>query len=132
MQEPSSAVNDLAHRVIGAAIEVHRVLGAGFLESVYEEALAVEMADRRIAFVRQAPISLDYKGHAVGNARLDFSVGGQLIIELKAVESFHPIQQAQVINYLRTTQLSLGPLLNFNVLKLNDGGIKRIVFTTST
>lgn len=129
MNEPSSKIDRLAHDVIGAAIEVHRILGAGFLESVYEQAMAIEIAERRIEFVRQAPIGLHYKGNCVGEARLDFLVGGLLIVELKAVESFHPIHHAQVINYLKATGYSLGLLINFNVLKLKDGGIKRIILS---
>lgn len=129
MKEPSSEVDELAHQVIGAAIEVHRLLGAGFLESVYEQALAIEFLERGISFVRQAPIALEYKGQNVGEARLDFLVGGILVVELKAVEAIHPIHQAQVINYLKATGHTLGLLINFNVLKLKDGGIKRIVST---
>lgn len=129
MVEPSEAVDRLAHDVIGAAIEVHRVLGAGFLESVYEQALAVELSLRGISFEQQKPISLHYKQTAVGEARLDFLVANKLIVELKAVESLHPIHHAQVINYLKATGLTLGLLINFNVLKLNDGGIKRIILS---
>jgi len=130
MREPSAKVDGLAHQVIGAAIEVHRTLGAGFLESVYEEALALEMATRNIPFRKQWPISLRYKGQSVGEARLDFLVGDQLVLELKAVEEFHPIHHAQVINYLKATNLSLGLLINFNVTpRLNDSGIRRIVLT---
>ncbi|MCO6043704.1 GxxExxY protein [Aeoliella sp. ICT_H6.2] len=129
MKEPSSEVDELAHQVIGAAIEVHRLLGAGFLESVYEQALAIEFLERGISFVRQAPIALEYKGQNVGEARLDFLVGGILVVELKAVEAIHPIHQAQVINYLKATGHTLGLPINFNVLKLKDGGIKRIVST---
>lgn len=124
--EPSPEVDRLAHEVIGAAIEVHRYLGAGFLESVYEEALAFELAERRIPYQRQAPVRLWYKSHPVGETRLDFLVDEQLIVELKAVEVIHPIHHAQVINYLRATAHPLALLINFNVTVLKDG-IKRII-----
>lgn len=129
MSEPGAHVDRLAHEVIGAAIEVNKVLGAGFLESVYEEALAVEFSLRDIPFTKQHPISLDYKAKSVGEARLDFLIAESLIVELKAVESIHPIHHAQVINYLKATGFPLGLLINFNVVKLKDGGIKRIVLT---
>ena len=129
MIEPNARVDELARAVIGAAIEVHTVLGAGFLESVYERALTVELGLRRIPFQAQAPIALNYKSQPVGNARLDLLVGNELIVELKAVDQLHPIHHAQVINYLRATGLNLGLLINFNVEHLRDGAIKRIVLT---
>jgi GxxExxY protein len=116
-----------ARRVIGAAIEVHQNLGPGFLESVYQEAMAVEMRNSGLAFVQQAPINVAYKGQRVGESRLDFLVGGELIVELKAVEMLLPIHTAQVISYLKATGAHLGLLLNFNVRIMKDGGIKRIV-----
>jgi GxxExxY protein len=76
MEEPSSRVDDLARQVIGAAIEVHRILGPGFLESVYEEVLAIEFTLRNIPFERQKPMVLQFKGNTVGDSRLDFLVGG--------------------------------------------------------
>ncbi|QDS97764.1 GxxExxY protein [Adhaeretor mobilis] len=129
LAEPSDRTNRLSNEVIGAAIEVHRELGAGFLESVYQEALAIEFAERGISFEQEKPISLNYKGKPVGEARLDFLVGSDLIVELKAVESFHPIHEAQVINYLKATNKRLGLLLNFNTNLLKDGGIKRIALS---
>jgi GxxExxY protein len=128
MAEPGPEIDALAQAVIGAAIEVHSVLGAGFLESTYEQALAIELGMRRIPFQRQWPISLSYKGQAVGEARLDFLVDDRLIVELKAVDMVHPIHHAQVINYLKATRLQLGLLINFNVEALRDG-VKRVVLT---
>ncbi|MBV6436377.1 MAG: hypothetical protein AELANPGJ_01636 [Anaerolineae bacterium] len=119
-------VNRLSHRVIGAAIEVHRHLGPGYLESVYEEALAVELAERAIPFSRQHIITVNYKGAAVGESRLDFLIDHRLIVELKAVDDFHPIHTAQVISYLRATRLTLGLLINFNVTTLKTG-IRRVI-----
>jgi GxxExxY protein len=126
--EPSAELDALAHRVIGGAIEVHRLLGPGFLESVYEEALCVEFALRDIRFVRQVPIGVAYKGKMVGEARLDLLVADSLVVELKAVESIAPIHVAQVLSYLKATGLRLGLLISFNVSVLQRG-IKRIVQT---
>jgi len=128
MKEPSLKLDQLTHEVIGAAIEVHRTLGPGYLESVYEEALAIELALRGIPFTRQVVIAVDYKGHSVGESRLDLLVGGQLVTELKAVEALAPIHSAQVISYLKTTGHPLGLLINFNVGYLKDG-VKRVVLT---
>jgi GxxExxY protein len=118
----------MARGVIGAAIEVHRVLGPGFLESVYEEAVAIELAVRNIPFERQVAIGVEYRGQQVGEGRLDLLVGGALIVELKAVEALAPIHTAQVISYLKTTGRLLGLLINFNVPVLKEG-IRRIVLT---
>ena len=126
--EPSAAVDQMARGVIGAAIEVHRVLGPGFLESVYEEAVAIELAVRNIPFERQVAIGVEYRGQQVGEGRLDLLVGGALIVELKAVEALAPIHTAQVISYLKTTGRLLGLLINFNVPVLKEG-IRRIVLT---
>lgn len=128
MKEPEEKIDELAHKVIGAAIEVHRHLGPGFLESVYEEALSIELNLRGIAHERQRPIHVDYKGNPVGEGRLDILVGEQLIVELKAVETLAPIHTAQVISYLKSTEYSLGLLINFNVTRLKEG-IKRIVLS---
>jgi len=128
MREPSRRVDDLARQVIGAAIEVHRVLGPGFLETVYEEALAIEFNLRNIPFERQRPIVLMYKGKPVGDSRLDFLVGQELVVELKAIEIVHPIHPAKVINYLKITGLDLGLIINFHVEQLKDG-VRRIVVT---
>ena len=127
--EPDSRVDGLARAVIGAAIEVHRILGPGYLESVYEEALALEFSLRQIPFARQKSVSVVYKGHSVGENRLDFLVGGCLIVELKAVEALAPIHQAQVISYLKATGLVLGLLINFNVPILKDG-IRRVILSS--
>jgi GxxExxY protein len=128
--EPDTKVDQLAKAVIGSAIEVHRMLGPGYLESIYEEALSVALKLQSISFERQKIIGLRYKGHPVGEGRLDFLIDGCLIVELKAVESFSSIHKAQVISYLKATRLTLGLLLNFNVPILKDG-LKRIVLSTS-
>jgi GxxExxY protein len=124
--EPSKRLDRLARAVVGAALEVHRHLGAGYLESVYEEALAVELGLRNIPYVRQKAFGVSYKEHEIGEGRLDLLVGGELLVELKAVEALAPIHKAQVISYLKATGLHLGLLINFNVPVLRDG-IQRIV-----
>jgi GxxExxY protein len=126
--EPESAVDELAHAVIGAAIEVHRTLGPGYVEAVYEEALSVEMRLRGIPFVRQHPMRVMYKGNNVGEGRLDFLVGGVLVVELKAAEGLTPLHKARVISYLKATGNQLGLLINFNVALLREG-IQRVVLS---
>jgi GxxExxY protein len=129
MLEPSKELDLVAKAVIGAAIEVHRHLGPGFLESVYEEALSVELGLRRIRFERQKPISVQYKGQSVGDARVDLWVDDLLIVELKALDRILPIHQAQLISYLKAGALPLGLLINFNE-KLLRNGIQRIVMSS--
>ncbi len=128
MEEPSKELDLLAHEVIGAAIEVHRLIGPGYLESVYEEALSVELNLRNIPFTRQVIINVNYKDHAVGEGRLDFLVGGKLVVELKAVDMLAPIHTAQVLSYLKATGKLLGLLINFNTPILKSG-LKRIINT---
>ena len=118
-------IEEATNKVIGAAIKVHRHLGPGYLESVYEEALAVELTLRSIPFARQVVFGLDYKGHVVGEGRLDFLVDGCLIVELKAVEALAGIHTAQCISYLKANQRRLALLINFNVSVLKNG-LKRI------
>src|SRR4051794_27738592 len=113
MEEPSSRVDGLARQVIGAAIEVHRILGPGFLESMYEEALAIEFDLRGISYERQKPMVLQFKGKTVRDSRLDFLVGQELVVELKAVEAIHPIYPVKVIHYLKMSELRLGLIINF-------------------
>ncbi|MDK3156797.1 GxxExxY protein [Kamptonema cortianum] len=119
-------MNIITQSVIGAAMEVHRTLGPGYLESVYEEAICHEFELRKIAHQRQHPIKLFYKGKNVGHERLDLLVEERVIVELKAVDSLAPIHQAQVISYLRAMNLRLGLLINFNVPILKQG-IKRVI-----
>ena len=116
----------LATRVIGAAIEVHREMGPGFLESHYEEAMCFELTQQGIPFLRQHAISVSYKGHVVSEGRLDMLVDDLIVLELKAVQALAPVFDATVLAYLRATQKRLGLLINFNVPLLKDG-LKRIV-----
>jgi GxxExxY protein len=118
-------LNVLTGNVIGAAIEVHRILGPGLDEATYEAALAVEFRLRGINFARQVVVGVSYKGEAVGEKRLDFLVDGKLIVELKAVEQLAPLHKSQVITYLKITRYRLGLLINFNSVLLKDA-IQRI------
>ena len=118
---PEEEFDPLTHAVIGAAIEVHRTLGPGFLESVYEASLAVEFELRAIQYERQRLIPLTYKGHSVGEGRLDFLVAEQLVVELKAVEALAPIHKAQLLSYLKLSGKKIGLLINFNVELLKHG-----------
>jgi GxxExxY protein len=117
---------EIAKAVIGAAIEVHRELGPGFLESIYRRALAYELSLRRIVVEQEKEIVVRYKDIQVPGQRLDLLAGGRVIVELKCVEEFAPIHQAQLISYLKATGLRLGLLMNFKAAVLKDG-IKRIV-----
>ena len=90
-REPDGELDGWAHQVIGAALEVHRALGPGFLESVYEQALCIELHARAVPFQRQVPIAVQYKGKIVGQGQLDLLVGNRLVVELKAVEAIAPI-----------------------------------------
>ena len=117
---------ELSHAIIGAAIEVHRHIGPGQLESVYQRALAHELALREIPLRAQVPIAMDYKGVNVGEFFADFVVDDSVIVELKAVEHLLAVHTAQVLSYLRATNLKLGLLINFNV-PVVWRGVKRLV-----
>jgi len=118
--------NSLATEVIGAAIEVHRALGPGLLESAYHECLVHELELRKLTFEKEVPIVLDYKGVVVGVAyRADLLVGNKLLVELKTVDRLLPVHKAQLVTYLRLTNRKLGLLINFNVTVLKDG-IQRV------
>lgn len=115
----------LTELVIGAAIEVHRVLGPGLLESVYEEALCIELGMRGVPFQRQAEIDVNYKGHVIKGLRIDLLVAGEVIVELKSVSNLPDVATAQVLSYLKATGLKRGLLINFGQVRLVDG-IKRL------
>lgn len=116
----------LTDKVIGAAIEVHKILGPGYLEGVYEEALVHELQLRNIPLERQKVININYKDKPVGEGRLDLLIDKCLVVELKAVNELADIHVAQVLSYLKTTDLQLGLLINFNTRYLRDG-IKRVI-----
>ncbi len=120
-------LNDLSHEVIGAAIEVHRNLGPGLLESVYQSCLFVELQNRKISFKAQAVVPIQYKGKLIEkDFILDFLIEESLVVELKSLEVVLPVHKAQLLTYLRLTNKSLGLLINFNEVLLTNG-ITRIV-----
>ena len=119
-------VEATAKNVIGAAIAVHRELGPGFIEKIYGEALCLELNARGIPFVRERPVNVRYRGVAIPGQRIDLIVADCLLVELKAVSRIDLAHEAKVVSYLRTTNLRLGLLLNFNCRTMKEG-IKRIV-----
>jgi GxxExxY protein len=120
-------VNDLTRSIIGAAIEVHRVLGPGLLESAYEECLCRELALRGIRFKRQYPVPLEYKGLKLDKCyQLDLLVENFCVVEIKSVDAIHPIHEAQTLTYMRLGDWRVGLIFNFSVEVLRDGGIRRL------
>lgn len=117
--------DELTERIIGAAIEVHRTLGPGLLESIYEEALCVELSLRGIRFERQKEIDVLYKGHAIKGQRVDLLIDGQVVVELKAITKLPDVAIAQTLSYLKATQLKRALLINFGESKLING-VKRL------
>ena len=116
----------IVNNIIGAAIEVHRDLGPGHPESIYEEALCFEFTARCIPFLCQHPIRVEYKGHIVGTGKVDLLVADRIVIEIKAVEMLARVHEAQLAAYLKATKLKIGLLINFNVDLLKKG-LKRLV-----
>ncbi|HWE35727.1 MAG TPA: GxxExxY protein, partial [Isosphaeraceae bacterium] len=117
--------DELTEKVVGAAIEVHRVLGPGLLESIDEEALCVELARRGVPFDRQVAVDVNYKGHPIKGLKVDLLVAGEVIVELKSVAAYPEGATAQVLSYLKATGLRRGLLMNFGCRLLVDG-IKRL------
>ena len=126
MAENDLLYSELTRTIIGAAMEVHKILGAGFLESVYDEALAIEFDLRQIPYERQKPIEVFYKNRLAKQFVCDFVVYDKIIVELKAIKKISDIESAQVLNYLKATGLNLGLLLNFGRISLN---VKRLINT---
>ncbi len=119
--------NEISGKIIGAAIEVHKHLGPGLLESAYEECLCRELDLRGIDFKRQVPLPLKYKGLKLDcGYRLDLLVEDKVIVELKTVEAIAPIHEAQILTYLKLRDIRLGLIINFNVPLLVEG-IRRLV-----
>ena len=117
---------ELSRAIVGAAIEVHRHIGPGQLESVYQRALGQELALREIPHRAQVPVTMLYKGCSVGDFFVDLIVDDKIIVELKAVSGFEAVHAAQVLSYLRSTNLRLGLLINFNVPVLWRG-VRRLI-----
>ena len=119
-------INDLSGQIIGAAIEVHKSLGPGLLESIYEECLCIELRKRDLSFVQQKEIDIEYKGVKLESKyRIDIIVNNMIIVELKSCDELAPIHEAQLLTYLKLTGLEVGLLINFNVPILKEG-IKRM------
>ena len=117
--------NALSRRVIGAAIEVHRHLGPGLLESAYEGAFCVQLASEKLRFLRQVECPVEYQGQLVGAYRLDLLVEGSVVVEIKSVANIDRLHVAQVLTYLKATNCRVGLIINFNVPVLREG-IRRI------
>ncbi len=127
MAEMKQRADELSRLVLGAAIEVHRALGPGLLESAYQECLCRELLLRGLPFERQVALPVEYKGITLDCAyRLDVVAAGCLILEIKSVEAIHPVHEVQLLTYLRLSGIWLGLLINFNVPLLKQG-IHRLV-----
>ena len=116
----------LTERIIGCAIEVHRQIGPGLLESIYESALCIEFESSNIRFQRQVACPITYRGRLLGDFRLDLVVEDTVVVELKSVERFDPVFEAQILSYLRMSGRRIGLLINFNSRLLRDG-LKRFI-----
>jgi GxxExxY protein len=118
----------LTYEIIGAAIEVHKAIGPGLLESAYEECLCKELSQRQIPFERQKPLPVEYKGTKLEcGYRLDLLVAGKVVVEVKAVDALLPIHEAQLLTYLKLGGWEIGLLINFNVEVLRDGIRRKIL-----
>lgn len=118
--------NAVTRQIIGCAMEVHRLLGPGLLERIYEEALCYELSIARVAFERQMPFRLRYKEIELPEQRLDLLVEGLIVVELKSVERVPEIYLSQMVSYMRSVDAPLGLLLNFNCMLLKDGIYRRV------
>lgn len=117
----------IASQIVDIAIKIHKSLGPGLLESVYEKCFAYELAKRNLAYVRQREVAIHYESLLIEDGlRLDLLVEDLVIIELKAQENFHPVWEAQLLSYLRLTNKRLGLLINFHIPLMKDG-IKRLI-----
>ncbi|MBX3134206.1 MAG: GxxExxY protein [Gemmatimonadaceae bacterium] len=120
--------DSVSHAVIGAAIAVHRAMGPGLLESVYQACLVFELRRREVPFAQGVSVPLVYAGQALdAKLRLDVVVADQLVLELKSIEKLSPIHTAQLLTYLKLTGHRKGLLINFNVLQLKDGLIRLVL-----
>ncbi|UCH87988.1 MAG: GxxExxY protein [Thermoplasmata archaeon] len=123
MNKQENKFEDLSNKIIGAAIEVHKILGPGFIESVYHNALKKELELKEIPFETEKEIKINYKNNEVGTHRLDLIIEDQIIVELKAVENISKVHIAQVISYMKATGLGITLILNFSKTKVE---IRRI------
>jgi GxxExxY protein len=119
--------NELTRAIIGAAIAVHRALGPGLLESIYEAALCVELDDCGIKYVRQSRAPAYYKGRMLGNHFVDLIVDDRVVVDVKSVAAVHPVMEAQLLSYMRLTKKRVGLLINFNSPVVADGITRRVL-----
>lgn len=126
MDQSHADINQITKKIIGCAIEVHKTLGAGLLESVYRECMVIEMRTAGLRFESERHLKLTYKGVPINSTlRLDLLVENCIVVELKAIEAIHPIHQSQVITYLKLSDCPAGLLLNFNVTVMKSG-VRRV------
>ena len=119
-------INKLTEKIIGCAIEVHKSLGPGLLESIYEAALCIELKNQKLNYVQQKILPVEYKGQKIGDFRIDILVEDTVVIELKSVERFDPVFEAQILSYMKLGDYKVGLLMNFNS-RLLKNGIKRFI-----
>ena len=117
---------ELTDRILGAAIQVHRLLGPGFLEKMYENAVCLELAKRRIGFERQVPVHVTYDGEEIGLHRIDLIIERKVVVEIKAIKEVEDVHLATVLSYLKATGLTAGLILNYRAARL---AIRRVVST---
>lgn len=128
MDDAVANLNALTERIIGAAITVHRALGPGLLESVYQRCLALELKALGVSAVTEVYIPVTFRGETIENAyKIDIVAEGSVVVELKAVEKILPVHEAQLLTYLRLSKLRVGLLLNFNAPVMKDGITRRIL-----
>jgi GxxExxY protein len=126
MERTAAEIEALTEKVIGSAIEVHRTLGPGLLESVYRECLVIELTARQLRVESERRVPIDYKGHRInGELKLDLLVDDCVVVELKSVERVHPVHVAQLLTYLKLTGSPAGLLMNFNLTTLR-AGLRRV------
>ena len=125
-------INQITQKIIGCAIEVHKILGPGLLESVYEECLAFELSSQRLLVERQVPMPVVYKNLELEcGYRIDILVEDSVIIELKSIEKLIPVHEAQILTYMKLTSKEVGLLINFNVSLLKDGIVRYRIYKIS-
>ncbi|MEB2777692.1 GxxExxY protein [Algoriphagus sp. D3-2-R+10] len=128
MRSTQKSIDNLSYQIIGAAIEVHKNLGPGLLESIYHKCLAIELATKDIKFASELVIPIEYKSHLLDTQlKCDFLVEEKIVVEIKSVSEILPIHQAQVINYLNLLKAPKGILINFNVVNIFHNGQKTFV-----
>ena len=120
-------LNQLTERIIGCAIAVHKALGPGLPEAVYESALCIELDEAGVGFERQVVVPAHYKGRLLGEYRIDLIVEDAVVVEIKSVERPNPLFEAQLLTYIRVTEKRVGLLINFNSRLLTDGVTRRVL-----